>query len=443
MADRPKGNLGVIRALIERAPDKAVRDLATALGGDMAGGALGEVRAMVEAEVADRRVRDIVLAPIRPMFGSRPDGIGQLAFPPSALTAVWQALKALQPRETALAAVTALRRPEEGVVPPVYDDLCRSAGAALRERANVRFAALADSLAGLDQQLAGCLDLVPVARPALARMPEWLRHMSDDRAAAVRLAFKDAVAVAPDGGQRLFEVFFANMAEPWMILRLIAAVMHRPVDNYVSNSELAVFGERLIADIEARLNLVRVFDLDGGAAAGMAAATHVRLFTAEIDEFERALHLGKEGPWGAKLSRAKSELAKVVEGWLKKAGDVLAKALPNAPVRIGGQIIRHAPKLDAPPSALAMNRAKAMLVFVEQIRGPATAGGYNVLRLKVVEELEQHLSSYVEDLLDSLHNGDGGEMIIARVYLEDAAELMARLRDDTAAQIIRRRAAAA
>ncbi len=447
MTDRLTSNLHVLRALIEQAPDNAVRDLESALGGDMAGEALAGVRAMIDAEVADRRARDTVLAPLKPMFGPRADGVDQLTFPRGALGGLWRAARLAFPAQTEAAAVLAMRRAEEGVFPQVYDDLCLLCAEAIRTRVGESFAALSAQLnaaaPGGAEQLAACLELSGVARRALARLPEWLSRITEERAATIRLAYKDAVAIAPDGGPRLFEILFANLAEPWTILRLISAVMVRPVDNYVSASELAVFGERILADIEGRLGAVRAFDLELGHAGGEAMGADIRIIGAEIDEFEQALNLGREGPWGARLTRVKAALAKAVEGHLRKADDVVAAALPMAPYRIGGRIIRQAPRLDAAPDERLLRRATAMLTLIDRVRGAAVNGGYNSLRLKAVEEIENRLGAYVEDLLDTIHRGEGEEIAVARLYLDVAADMTGRIRDDKAAQIVRRRAAVA
>ena len=142
MADR-QTNLNLIRTLIERAPDKAVRELEAALGGDMGGTALSGVRSMVDAEVADRLLRDIVLGPLKPMFGVRADGVAQLTFPRSALAAIWRAAKTAYPEAAAAAASAARQRPEEGVFPEAFDDLCQLAAEGLEARSTPDFAALA------------------------------------------------------------------------------------------------------------------------------------------------------------------------------------------------------------------------------------------------------------------------------------------------------------
>lgn len=444
MADRLQTNLGLIRTLLERAPDKAVRELEVALGGSMGGDALASVRSMVESEASERGARDQILAPIKPLFQPRTDGVQHLSFPGWAYSRLWRAIRAAAPEDldAALAA-----RPGEDGAPPEWDAVCVRAASELRLAAHPDFAGLS---AALDEavpdgarQLAGCLDLIPLARPALARLPDWLQRMTEDRAATCRLAYKDAVAVAEDGGPRLFELIFANLAAPWSVLRLITAVMGRPADNYVSGSELAVFGLRLFEEIDRRLEALRSFAPEEGVAAAEAIGADIRIISAIAAEFEQSLNLGKEGPWGARLNKQKAALAKAVEGWLKKTDEAVAAALPLAPVRVGGRVVRQGPKLDTAPDARLIGRARTLLTLTDQVRGAAAAGGFATLRAKVCEAVEHRLQNYVEELVHSMREGEGDEPAVARLYMNEVADLTGRLLDDSAAQIVRRRAAAA
>jgi hypothetical protein len=319
MSDRLQSNLGLIRTLVERAPDRVLRDLEGALGGPMGGGALMAVRGMVEGEASDRRARDLIFFPIKPLFGPRPDGVTQLCFPIGTFARLWRAIKIAAPEQAAAAAFA--RQEQDGPSPPEWDALCSIAADALRAREHPEFVGLAEALdanaADGTSQLVGCLDLIPLARTALVRAPEWLQRMTEERAATVRLTYKDAVAIAEDGGPRLLEIIFAHLSEPWVILRLLGAVMGRPADNYISSSELAGFGLRLLDEIDRRLDMLRTFDLDGGEEGAESASKNLAFSTAIADEFEQALNLAKEGPWGARLGRQKAACAKLVEGVLK------------------------------------------------------------------------------------------------------------------------------
>jgi hypothetical protein len=80
---------------------------------------------------------------------------------------------------------------------------------------------------------------------------------------------------------------------------------------------------------------------------------------------------------------------------------------------------------------------------MNEVRSSAAAGGFASARAKALEDLETRLDSYVEKVLEEIRADDGVNPERARAFLEVAAELCGLARDEKAAQIVRRRAAAA
>lgn len=437
--------LGVVRALLETAPDSAVRDLDMALRADTSA-ALAEVRAMVRAELRDRAVRDVVLAPVAPLCAPRADGFRQALFPAASLSRLWRALKTLEPTAVTVVVSSLTLTPEDDSVPPACDDLCRAAAAAIRDgrpdmQGLVRY--LEDFQPGAAAQLAGYLELAPLARAAIKRLPLWLRHMTGEHTAAVRLLFKDADAIAADASPRLLEVLLGQTAEPWRLLRIVSAATHHACDHYLSASELAEFCERVLADIERRVNMVRQFDIDGGPEAGQAAAAALAVALSEIHEFEESVDLNRTGPWGQRIGHMKQSLSGLTEGLLKKAPKIVGDALPLQPVRVGGISLRMEPQLDHAPDPRLVRRAMASLAFFDRCRVTAAEGGFAATRGRAGEEIAHRLDSYIEDILALTHGGELSAPDHARAFLEVAADLTALAQDEKAAQIVRRRAAAA
>jgi hypothetical protein len=72
----------------------------------------------------------------------------------------------------------------------------------------------------------------------------------------------------------------------------------------------------------------------------------------------------------------------------------------------------------------------------------AQVTGFGALRAKVLESQDQALETYVQDVLDLLYGGQA-PVEIARAYLDVAAEVFGLVRDPKAADLVRRRAAAA
>ncbi|HEY4031935.1 MAG TPA: hypothetical protein VGM25_16435 [Caulobacteraceae bacterium] len=437
--------LGVVRALLETAPDPAVRDLDMALRADTSA-ALAPVRRMVRMELQDRGVRDVVLAPVAPLCAPRPDGFKQALFPAGVLPRLWRALRALEPGRVAEVVACVTMAGQDDDFAPAWDDLCMAAAAAIRDdalqmQALVRY--LEDFQPGAAAGFAGYLDLAPLARTAIKRLPLWLRHMTGEHAAAVRLLFKDADAVAPDASPRLLEIMQAQTAEPWRVLRIISAATHRAGDRYLASSEMAEFCERVLADIDRRVNLVRQFDADGGAPAGQAAAASVAIAIGEIHEFEESLDLARDGPWGQRIAQMKQAVAGLAEGLLKKAPKVVGEALPLHQRRVGGINLRMEPHLDQAPDARLVRQAMASLAFFDRCRGSAFQGGYVGVRARAEEEIAHRLDSYVEDILAMSHAGELESPDHARAFLEAAADMTGLALGEKSAQIVRRRAAVA
>jgi hypothetical protein len=437
--------MGIVKALIETAPDGAVRQLNAALRGD-SGGALAAVRDMVEGEIWDRRVRDAVFAPLLPLCAPRADGFEQIQFPAAAMARVWRGLKLSYPKTIALAVANLSGLDSGDAPPPSYDQLCREAAEALQAQ-DPNFASATELLEsqrpGLALQFAGFLALAPLARRANARLSAWIRNMNGDHTAAVRLLFKDVVAVAEDGAPNLIEMMVCQLSEPWMVLRIMAAVMSHAGDRYVSSSEMAGICERILTNIDRQVNLLRVFDCDGGADAGVEAARAVQLAVVQIAEFENAFDLDKEGSWGQRVSKQKSAVATLTEGYLKKCSKIVSDALPLQPVRIGGATLRSEPRLSGPPDPRAVKRAMASLTFFEKVRPSASQGGYGTVRGKVCEDVTSGLDSYLEEILAMVHGGDVEDLESARAYLAVVADFMGLVQGEKSAQIVRRRAAAA
>ena len=66
----------------------------------------------------------------------------------------------------------------------------------------------------------------------------------------------------------------------------------------MSGSELASFGERVLADIERRLGEVTAFKSTAGRQAAHAAAKAVHLATIEVAELEQSFALTPDGSLG-------------------------------------------------------------------------------------------------------------------------------------------------
>ncbi|NBB15313.1 hypothetical protein GVN21_08085 [Caulobacter sp. SLTY] len=424
---------GLLRMLIDGAPDGVLRKLEQALGDEtVRDGPLGTVWALVERESRDRGVRDTVLAPIVGLFH------GPLAqWPPAVLPRLWTHLKTAHPVAVTMAAASAQAYDPDAIDPTLYDAVCALAVADLQ----------AGGLAGIDgdqaERLIAALNLAPIVRRCLPHLGDWLARMDQERRAAVRVAYRDSVALSPDDGPLFFSMLASRLPDPDRILRIISAVMDRPSERYFAGSELAPFGVRLLDGIDAHLAEVRNFDTSGGEEAGRAAGRAVHRAAQAIAELDEGINLSKEGEWGKRLAQQKRSLALSVEGRLKEIENAVGQALPVQALRYSARLIRSAPKLVGDPDLAAIRKALSLLAFAEEVRSSADTGGFGSTRARILESIEKHIDPYVEDLLEHLRSDEDDNPGRTRAFLEAAADILSLAKDEKAGQIVRRRLAAA
>jgi hypothetical protein len=372
----------------------------------------------------------IVFEPIAPLAARRVEAPRIALFPPDAFLKLWRRLSVANPGLTEEATRAAVALKGEDEAPPCLDLACLEARKLLDEDAR-------------DTKLAQALALAPVLRVTQSKLQDWTRRSNAETIAAIRLTFKDALQDNEDAGLVFWEALFALLDEPWHILRLISAATDRPSDRYLAASELAGIGERLLADIDARIASMKRFDANRGVEGGASEAASVMIAVQEIAEFEQSLAMKRDGPWGARIAEQKRALALCMEARLRETEPAVAAALPTQAARGLGKIVKSAPKLSGDPEPLLVNRAESLLTLMEDSRSAASAGGYGALRAKVIESLEQRLDQYVEDLLNTLHGGEHPEPERVRAYLEIAAQLLSLIKGPQAGQIVLRRLAAA
>jgi hypothetical protein len=444
--------IAIVRTLVESAPDRIVGGLQRALaetGGDTV---LASVRTLVEAEAGDRMLRNAVFQPVTPLFVGDGSDKHSLVFPARALAIVWRGLKAAAPQEMAAAAkasaalATALAAEQRPPDPnKSYDALTKLAAQALRAGELRDFRAAAEicdqARPGGAEALAACLDIVHVVRRTLPRLTDWVAQPGEETGAAARLAYKDSVAITEDAGPRFFEMLACQLTPPWMVLRIISAIMDKPTERYLADSELGGFPERVMEEIDEALKAIGKLDIDGGPEAGRVAGRLVELITQQTFELESCIEVTRDHGWGLRIVGQKKALASVVEGRLKDAEKLATAALPIESSGFGRRR-KSSPQLDTAPDPKVTARAVTLLTFAHEIRLCATYGGFSAMHAKVIEKLGGAIDQYVDDVLTDVRNGDVAEVAIASAYLQIAAAMAGLLRDDKAAELVRRRAAA-
>lgn len=436
----------IVRTLVQTAPDRVLRSLAEALSGTPNGSAIGQVRLLVERETIDRNLRNFVLAPIAPMCVGGGDHPHRLTFPARVLPLLWQALRSAAPEEIVDLHRFASEPDSRHQMAMVCDRLAALAAESLRARTPGLFAEAAElcdqpRLAGT-AALAACLDIAPVVRDAIARLPVWLAQRGGDTNAATRVAYNDAVEIADDAGPRFFEMLAAQLEHPWMVLRIISAVMDKPTERYLAESELGGFGEHVLEDVDAGLAQIAKLDIDGGPEAGRRAAEAADLIVQQVTELENNVDMHRDHGWGRRVAKQRTTLAEAVEARLRDLEKAVTEALPmQAPRSLRSH--HETPRLTAPPDEVVFRRARTLLAFCDALHRTADYGGFSAARNRVIERLGAHIDRYVEEVLELMRHGQAGDPDLASAYLAHAAEFLDVLRGGRAGELVMRRAHAA
>jgi hypothetical protein len=440
----------IVRTLVETAPDKVVGGLQRALaetGGDTA---LARIKELVDGEARDRVLRNAIFQPVAPLCVGDGSDKRRLVFPASALSLLWRGLKVYAPgpveaATTAAAAMAKAIANEQRPPDPTkaFDAVIAAAAEGLRssEVRDLRSAAeLCDRArpGGADAFIA-CLQIAPVVRLTLPRLAEWLAQPGEDTAAAARLAYKDAVAIAEDAGPRFFEMLAAQLTPPWMVLRIISAIMDKPTERYLADSELGGFPERVMGEIDEALTSISKLDLDAGAAAGREAGRKIGLIATQTMEIEACINLSRKHGWGRRIVSQRQAMAGLVEGCLRETERLAEAALPTEEAG-RKRMHRRLPRLTVAPEPQAVVRAMTLLTFTQEIRTSANYAGFCAVHAKTLETIGGMLDHYVEDVLDHIKTGDAPDIGVAEAFLGVAADFCELIRDDRTAALVRRRA---
>ena len=446
MAGLSDQKMEIVRRLVEQAGDTIVGNLSSALASSQSDSLLGGVQTMVEAELADRRLRDAVFSPVASLFVGGAQSAERLTFPRRALGLIWRALKCEAKADVAAAATEVSDfKPHESSARSC-DLLMTRAAEGLRQPERPEFA---EAVAILNaarpnalSQLLICLDIAPVVREACLCLSDWTLRSNDAHVAAARISYSDAVAIHDEAGPCYYEMLAAKLPHPWMVLRIISAAMDRPPEGYVAGSEVDFFPLRYLDQIDANLKRVDEFNPGNGLEAGAEMGQVVELITRQISEVETTIELSREGPWGLRVQKQKKALAQVVENRLWGLEKAIAILLPNHMVRVG-KANRSVPKLDHTIDAAGKDCCVCLISFAESVRTSANYGGFASARAKMLEKVGENLDDYVQEVLSQIRDDRSLNLELADKHLACAADLVTLIRDERAGDVVRRRAATA
>ena len=153
------------------------------------------------------------------------------------------------------------------------------------------------------------------------------------------------------------------------------------------------------------------------------------------------MELSCDHVWGKNIGAQRKGLADNVERRLKETQKLVAAALPTLPGKLANQR-RRLPRLSSPPDPAAVTRALTLLAFTREVRTSANYAGFGGPLAQLTEKLEDMLDHYVQDVIDAIRSGEA-DVDVCNGFLMVAADFNGLIRDNRAADLVRRRAAAA
>jgi len=432
----------IVRSIVQTVPDAGLGQLTSVLSAQMGEHTMADVRDIVMMEMKDRKVRAIVFSPFLSLCTkNRPDR-AQSRFPFALPTLLWNALTDRAPKLMMQARDMASRWESEDLLPYIFNQACDEAINGLQEN-DPAFAPVIECLNKASptgvRDLIGFLRMSALLRDALLELPLWVSRMNADDALSIRLAYRDAAAIAVDGPARLFEVIYTNLEAPWTILRIISAALDRPTDQFVANMDLGLFGELLLGQVEKLGETIGEVNLEKGASAGNAVATAAKTLISIATDFEDNLVLGKNGPWARRIARSKRDLTNGCEALLNEVEGLLPRALPTAAASKNARASNRTPNIDLAPDPIAEARLEAILVFMAAVRSSASVSGIGVLRTRVLTEAQEFLEYYGKAAIALLTDFDVSSEAV-RERIQAVAKYVALVHDEATAEQLRRRA---
>jgi len=446
MAELSVAHRAVLAHMLERVSDGILKTLSMAVG-QMQGERARALSQMLADESTDRRRRAFAFAPLLPLFRPRPDGIASLIFPAAVLPRLWKAAAAREPLLLPQLDDVRFRENDPDVV-ATANRLCTAASAVIRELPDVVWPPTGWDPAVRDtglNDLAACFDLAVLARRGLIALPALILRPSEDQLAELRLMIRDGADVVPDGGPRLLEILFAHLDDAALVLRLVIhSSLAASKEGVLSESEMAVFVDRLIAEVEARVARIAAFKPGrSGATPEIGMKADIVWCGETLAELDRTFQLDPEGAWGKSAREARTRINRTLSATLKSTEKAIDQLMPTRRAQTTGRMTREVAALDqlAPPEVVEGTRV--MLSLVGAMRPSAPVFGCESLRYQLVQSVVDRVTVYVGLVVEALNAGEAPDTRAALNLIETLAQCLVLIDATDAAKTARRRAAAA
>lgn len=429
MSALPAAKVAAVVHLIETVPDVVLTRLAAAVS-LMPGEQAHELARMIAKESRDRELRAIAFSPVAALFTPRTDGFPAPVYPRSVMARLWKLASVPEPALTQKLDAIGV---EDAVIDRIGDQFLRASAKALRETPDKAWPGAEEAQR---ERLALLFELGQLMRKAAPRLRAWTARPDEDQVAELRVLFREAASMAPDGAERFVELIFAHVADAPLILRIVTLSAEAASNSDVlSNSELAPFVDGLLEATQQRVARIEAFVASPTRDTVLDAAAAVDWCGDVLREMGLTVKAQPDGRWGKAVQTMKAQVERQALSALKVGAKAVENAFPLARPRGAHKSAPLEPDLTAPADAPAIEQALSLLGMVERARLTLSEFGCESPRQATMKDATKHLADFAEKGLAQVRGpGTDGERLIRR-----AVEVLSGVGEKELARALSRR----
>ena len=291
------------------------------------------------------------------------------------------------------------------------------------------------------REMGEALAIAPALRMVQSSMPRRIADFEDDMVRFAHDVYKKVEIAHRDSAIYVALTIMGRLEQPWQILRLAKKLARQNSDALLSQTELAVLGETLLAQIEgiaARYSSQRpgTCDLD-------MMLKETSWFGRASKGFSTELDLRRMGEWGQRLLSARAGMSTAVSDEIARFEHDLAAALPLHKIGMYGRSGPRRPDLTGAPQTGPIQAMARNLRFLSAVTAVAEGIGLQSHCKAVRSEIDEYLSIYSDGLIEDMRLLRGAERRNAQSFLEVVCLFLEITGSIEMAGILRRRGAVA
>ena len=287
------------------------------------------------------------------------------------------------------------------------------------------------------REIAAVLSVAPAMLKLQAELPRFIENFDDETVAIVKAIYDEVVETAPAEALYIPFAVMNRLDEQSQILRFVRKAAQQRNDVVISRSELAIFGEVLLSELE---DIARRTDtLRPGHTDLAPLLTDIRRFAQLSKGFAAEIDLRRNGEWGQRLLAARGRVSAAISQEVSRFETELVRALPFHQIGQYGRGGPMKPDLAKGPDRDRAARMTACLRFVAGIAPICEPLGAQSHCRSIRQQIESYLSAYEDRLLEELRTASGTARANAESFLEIAAGFHEALGQEKQADVLRRR----